>query len=135
MFDVDAPTDEWRDEVYKDYAAPIVLHDVPGTRVARLATFGIVPRKHIPEGVRPFDTMNCRTETIALKRSFSSAWRATVACASVELLRCIACVLIGCDGVSLTLRRTSQNSKTQAKRAASNGGLPCLKQTPRIIHH
>jgi hypothetical protein len=44
MFDVDAPTDEWRDEVYKDYAAPIVLADVPGARVARLATFGIVPR-------------------------------------------------------------------------------------------
>jgi putative SOS response-associated peptidase YedK len=80
IFDVDAPTDEWRDEVYKDYAAPIVLHDVPGTRVARLATFGIVPRKHIPEGVRPFDTMNCRTETIALKRSFSGAWRASQLC-------------------------------------------------------
>jgi putative SOS response-associated peptidase YedK len=80
MFGVDAPTGEWRDEVYKDYAAPIVLHDVPGIRVARLATFGIVPRKHIPEGVRAFDTMNCRTETIALKRSFSGAWRASQLC-------------------------------------------------------
>jgi putative SOS response-associated peptidase YedK len=81
LFDVDLPTGEWRDEIYKDYAAPIVsqgFFDV--ARSARLATFGIVPRRHIPEGVKVFDTMNCRSESVATKRSFSGAWRAGQLC-------------------------------------------------------
>jgi putative SOS response-associated peptidase YedK len=85
-FGVDPPSGEWRNEVYKDYTAPIVLREDNGGRVAKLATFGLVPRKHIPRGVRPFDTMNARTETIAVKRSFSGAWRAGQLC----LLPCTA---------------------------------------------
>lgn len=80
LFDVDPPTGEWRDEVYKDYAAPIVLRGEDGAPAARLATFGLVPQAHIPEGVKIFDTMNCRTETVALKRSFSGAWRTSQLC-------------------------------------------------------
>ncbi|MFM0007620.1 SOS response-associated peptidase family protein, partial [Paraburkholderia dipogonis] len=38
------------------------------------ATFGIVPRRHIPDGVKVFDTMNARAESIGQKRSFRSAW-------------------------------------------------------------
>lgn len=63
-----------------DYAAPIVLRDQDGARVARLASFGLVPRRHIPEGVKFFDTMNCRAETVGEKRSFSAAWRAGQLC-------------------------------------------------------
>lgn len=80
LFDVDPPAGEWREEVYKDYPAPIVLRVPDGARAARLATFGLVPRKHIPEGVKVFDTMNCRTETVAMKRSFSGAWRGGQLC-------------------------------------------------------
>jgi putative SOS response-associated peptidase YedK len=80
LFDVDAPPGEWQDEIYKDYAAPIILWAQNGTRQARLASFGLVPRKQIPEGVKLFDTMNCRTESVATKRSFSGAWRASQLC-------------------------------------------------------
>lgn len=48
-----------RYEVYKDYSAPIIRR-VDGADRADVATFGIVPRKHIPQGVRVFDTMNAR---------------------------------------------------------------------------
>ncbi|CAG9263806.1 Abasic site processing protein [Paraburkholderia unamae] len=73
-FGVEPPDSPWREEVYKDYPAPIIRR-VEGESRADLATFGIVPRKHIPDGVRVFDTMNARTETVGERRSFSGAWR------------------------------------------------------------
>jgi putative SOS response-associated peptidase YedK len=79
IFDVDPPTGEWRDEIYKDYAAPIILAGEGGKR-AELATFGIVPRKHIPPGVKVFDTMNARAESVGEKRSFSGAWKKQQLC-------------------------------------------------------
>ncbi|WP_213305921.1 SOS response-associated peptidase [Paraburkholderia sacchari] len=69
----------WRDEVYKDYPAPIIRR-VGGATRADVATFGIVPRKHIPPGVRLFDTMNARSETVGEKRSFSGAWKQQQLC-------------------------------------------------------
>lgn len=60
--------------MYKDYSAPIIRRVEGGDR-ADLATFGIVPRRHIPDGVKVFDTMNARAETVGEKRSFSGAWK------------------------------------------------------------
>ncbi|VVD63805.1 SOS response-associated peptidase family protein [Pandoraea fibrosis] len=65
---------EWRDEVYKDYFAPIIRGDGEARR-SDLASFGMVPRERIPPGVKVFDTMNARAETVGGKRSFSSAWK------------------------------------------------------------
>ncbi|WP_434664636.1 SOS response-associated peptidase family protein [Paraburkholderia sp. A3BS-1L] len=78
-FGIEPPDSPWREEVYKDYPAPIIRR-VNGSQRADVATFGIVPRKHIPEGVRPFDTMNARTETVGEKRSFSGAWKKQQRC-------------------------------------------------------
>jgi putative SOS response-associated peptidase YedK len=78
-YGVEPPDSPWRDEVYKDYPAPIIRR-VDGAERADVATFGIVPRKHIPEGVKPFDTMNGRSETVGEKRSFSSAWKKQQLC-------------------------------------------------------
>lgn len=60
-------------EIYKDYTAPIVRRS-NGQLATDPATFGIVPRKHIPEGGKIFHTMNARAETIGEKLSFRSAW-------------------------------------------------------------
>ena len=65
---------QWKQETWKDYLAPIVL-DQDGRRVGRIASYGIVPRRHIPPHIRPWDTMNARAETLGEKRSFASAWR------------------------------------------------------------
>ncbi|WP_434715531.1 SOS response-associated peptidase [Paraburkholderia sp. A3RO-2L] len=78
-FGIEPPDSPWRDEVYKDYPAPIIRR-VGGATRADVATFGIVPRKHIPPGVRPFDTMNARSETVGEKRSFSGAWKKQQLC-------------------------------------------------------
>ncbi|WP_175425867.1 hypothetical protein [Trinickia violacea] len=67
-YGVEPPADEWRDDVYKDYGAPILRRGEEGDRRADLATFGMVPRKHIPVGVKVFDTMNARSETVGEKR-------------------------------------------------------------------
>jgi len=70
---------EWKSETWKDYAAPIVRKSDAG-RELLLATYGIVPRKRIPQGVKVFDTMNARFETIGEKRSFSGAWKRSQHC-------------------------------------------------------
>lgn len=74
-----APVGEWRDEVYKDYFAPIIRRDGDGRR-AELASFGMVPREKIPAGVKVFDTMNARAETVGEKRSFAGAWKKLQLC-------------------------------------------------------
>lgn len=73
-------SDLWKQETWKDYAAPIVRRGTDGRREGLLASYGMVPRKRIPPGVRPFDTMNARSETVGQLRSFSSAWRQTQLC-------------------------------------------------------
>lgn len=78
-FGVEPPDSPWRDEVYKDYPAPIIRRAAAGTHTD-VATFGMVPRKHIPSGVRVFDTMNARAETVGEKRSFSGAWKRQQLC-------------------------------------------------------
>ncbi|WP_321941622.1 SOS response-associated peptidase [Paraburkholderia tropica] len=78
-FGVEPPDSPWRDEIYKDYPAPIIRR-AADARCASIASFGIVPRKHIPAGVRVFDTMNARAETVGEKRSFSSAWKKLQLC-------------------------------------------------------
>ncbi|HEY4805475.1 MAG TPA: SOS response-associated peptidase family protein [Paraburkholderia sp.] len=82
------PDDPWRDEIYKDYAAPVIRRAsaAPEPREALLATFGMVPRKHIPPGVKVFDTMNARAESVGEKRSFSGAWKKLQLC----LIPCVA---------------------------------------------
>jgi putative SOS response-associated peptidase YedK len=78
-FGIEPPDSPWRDEVYKDYAAPIIRR-VDDAERADVATFGIVPYRHIPDGVRKFDTMNARAESVGEKRSFSGAWKKQQLC-------------------------------------------------------
>ncbi|MGF6781845.1 SOS response-associated peptidase [Paraburkholderia sp. GAS334] len=70
---------DYKREIYKDYTAPILrrLDGAPGTDAA---TFGLVPRRRIPQGVKVFDTMNARSESVAEKRSFSGAWKKLQLC-------------------------------------------------------
>ena len=70
----------WPAETWKDYVAPIVRAGANGRREAVVASYGMVPRRHIPAGVRPFDTMNARAETVGQLRSFGPAWRASQLC-------------------------------------------------------
>jgi putative SOS response-associated peptidase YedK len=70
---------DFKAEIYKDYGAPIFRRTVDGL-VTDAATFGMVPRRKIPPGVKVFDTMNARAESIGEKRSFSAAWNRLQLC-------------------------------------------------------
>ncbi|QJE01229.1 DUF159 family protein [Massilia forsythiae] len=72
---------EWAIETWKDYDAPIVRAGAGGRRELCLAGYGMVPRRHIPPGVKVFDTMNARAESVAEKRSFAPAWQRSQLCA------------------------------------------------------
>jgi putative SOS response-associated peptidase YedK len=74
-----APDFDYSREIYKDYTAPI-FRRVDSELRTDAATFGMIPRKRIPPHVRPYDTMNARTETIGEKRSFSGAWNRLQLC-------------------------------------------------------
>lgn len=79
-FDVDPPSDEWRDEVWQDYAAPIILAGENGKRKAKLATYGMVPKSRIPQKVKKYTTMNARSESVGKTPSYSAAWKAAQHC-------------------------------------------------------
>ena len=84
LYDVfDAPihsaVDDWRDEAYQDYLAPIFRNGA-GHREALVASYGMVPKAHIPPGVKRFSTMNARAETVGQLRSFAPSWRARQLC-------------------------------------------------------
>lgn len=70
----------WKEETWKDYAAPIVRRGAEGGREGVLASYGMVPRQRIPPGVKPYDTMNARAETVGQLRSFSAAWKQAQLC-------------------------------------------------------
>jgi hypothetical protein len=71
-----SPEFDYRREIYKHYLAPIFRHSASGYETVS-TSFGIVPRRHIPPGVKAFDNMNARSESIGERRSFSGAWGRT----------------------------------------------------------
>lgn len=63
------PNFDYKPEIYKDYAAPI-FRRIDRDNSTDAASFGIVPRRFIPQGVKAFDTMNARAESVGQKTSF-----------------------------------------------------------------
>jgi putative SOS response-associated peptidase YedK len=70
---------DFKAEIYKDYVAPVFRRGADSFSTDP-ATFGMVPRKRIPPGVKVFDTMNARAESVGEKRSFSGAWNRLQLC-------------------------------------------------------
>lgn len=68
-----APDFDYPHEIYKDYFAPIFRAD-GGRYTTDPASFALVPRKRIPKGVKPFDTMNARVESLTERRNFKGVW-------------------------------------------------------------
>lgn len=71
---------EWPQETYQDYLAPIIRLREDGHREAVLASYGMVPKARIAQGVRHFSTMNARSETVGGLRSYAKHWRAMQLC-------------------------------------------------------
>ncbi|MET0267927.1 MAG: SOS response-associated peptidase family protein [Duganella sp.] len=92
-------TEDWREEIYRDYQAPFIVHDQHGQRRALLGSYGFVPQRHRPfkkltieeqralaggQHVRPkriaMDTMNARAEEVGSKVSYQRFWREQQLC-------------------------------------------------------
>jgi putative SOS response-associated peptidase YedK len=83
------PETDWPEEVYQDYMAPIIVAgdggsggecDIAGRRKALLASYGMVPKRHIPPGVKRFTTMNARAESLGQLRSYAPSWKTGKLC-------------------------------------------------------
>ncbi|OHX10467.1 hypothetical protein BI347_22075 [Chromobacterium sphagni] len=68
-FGMDAGDWQWPDQAWQDYQAPILTR-----HGLRLASYGFIPKRHQPLGVR-LSTMNARAETIGELRSYREAWQ------------------------------------------------------------
>lgn len=75
QFQAKLDDDDYREEVWQDYAAPIIRATPEGKREAVVGTFGMVPKWHIPPGTKPWASMNARAESIAEKKSFAPYWK------------------------------------------------------------
>lgn len=96
--------DDWREEIYQDYAAPFIIHDDNGQRKGLLGTYGFVPQRHRPfktltqaeeakvakakaEGKKvlapkriALATMNARAEEVGSKVNYKRFWLAQQLC-------------------------------------------------------
>jgi len=72
-FGLDVPDDwDWPEEIWQDMAAPIIVDQGSGL-TPLLASYGMIPKNHMPPGVR-ITTMNARSETVGFKPSFRDVW-------------------------------------------------------------
>lgn len=65
---------DWKSETWQDYPAPIIIGQ-EGHRKAVVGLYSMIPKVHIPPGVKRFSTMNARAETVGTLRSYSKHWR------------------------------------------------------------
>lgn len=71
--------EDWRTEIYQDYAAPFIIHDDQGKRKGLVGSYGFVPKRKMPPGQR-LTTMNARSETVGQLRTYKKAWASSKLC-------------------------------------------------------
>src|SRR5471030_1807375 len=71
--------DDWRDEIYQDYVGPIIVQGKNGTRTGLIGSYGFIPKRRCPPGMR-LTTMNARSETVGELRNYKSAWAKSQLC-------------------------------------------------------
>ena len=70
----DLPADDWRPETFPTYSAPFVYFKNGQTK-CDLASFGLVPHWAADKMKFGLKTYNARSETVAEKPSYRSAWK------------------------------------------------------------
>jgi len=73
-FQCELPLTEWREDIYPAYPAPFIWLDENQPR-CELAQFGLVPAWAANRPKFGHRTYNARTETVAEKPSYRSAWK------------------------------------------------------------
>ncbi|ATP90383.1 DUF159 family protein [Aeromonas caviae] len=73
-FGVDDPGYDWKEEVWQDYQAPILILRY-GRRQALIASYGMVPKRKVQPGHKHYTTMNARAETVGEKPTYRHAWQ------------------------------------------------------------
>lgn len=68
----------WDTEIWPDSLAPVVV-DVGDGPQPLLASYGFVPKKHLPSG-KYFSTTNARAETIGSLNTYRNAWHNAQLC-------------------------------------------------------
>lgn len=80
VFDTSMSSDgEWRDELYRDYLGPIIIHDDSGNRKGLLGNYSMVPKRKLPPG-KDFSTMNARDDTVGQLKNYKPYWNAGQLC-------------------------------------------------------
>jgi len=80
---IDAPL--WPEQIWQDYIAPIIKGDGE-SRESSIASYGMRPKRHLPEKIKSLTTMNARIETVGERQSYKKYWNAGQLCL-VPMLR------------------------------------------------
>ena len=100
-------SEDWREEVYQDRTAPIIIHDDQGHRKGLVSSYGFVPQRHRPfkkltpaeeQAIRegkevkrkriPMSTMNARAEEVVSKLNYKRFWLQQQLCIVPALAVC-----------------------------------------------
>ncbi|MDE2427623.1 MAG: SOS response-associated peptidase family protein [Burkholderiales bacterium] len=76
VFDQDA---QWKEELYRDYAGPIIVKGNGGARKGLVANYGMIPKRYMPPGLN-LSTMNARSDTVASLRTYQQYWKTCQFC-------------------------------------------------------
>lgn len=79
----DAPL--WPEQVWQDYIAPIIKGDGE-SRESSIASYGMRPKRRLPEKIKYLTTMNARIETVGERDSYKKFWNTGQLCL-VPMLR------------------------------------------------
>lgn len=71
---------EWKHEVWEDYAAPFVRSTPSGDLELIVGNYGFRPQRFRKEGEKRRSTMNARAETIGIKPTYAKSWRESHLC-------------------------------------------------------
>ena len=73
------PELEWPRSIYRDFDAPIIIRGESEPELI-IASYSMVPKRHLPPHDKNRSTMNARAETIGQKQSFAKSWKAAQLC-------------------------------------------------------
>lgn len=75
LFDTLFETDhDWREEVYRDYAAPIIILDSLGQRRGLVGSYGMRPKRKISQDKDDYQTLNARDDFLTRRFNYKDYW-------------------------------------------------------------
>lgn len=82
-FGATAPAEDWKQETWQDYTAPIIVAGDEGWQ-ALLASYGMIPKRKLPEEAKRFSTINADAHPLMSRMHKPDAEKRTLVIVSAD---------------------------------------------------